>query len=86
MFDFAICFDITQHMNELNIGQQGGNHLLNEMFDRMTAFERKLSLWALQLRPNSMTLPSSENGEEIRERNSAYLTRIQLPFSKYAYI
>jgi hypothetical protein len=55
MFDFAICIDITQHMNELNISHQKGNRLLKEMFDRMTSFQRNILLWAAQLQSSSMT-------------------------------
>jgi hypothetical protein len=40
--DFVICIGITQHMKELNINLQGANHLNNAVFDKITAFERKL--------------------------------------------
>jgi hypothetical protein len=47
MCDFAFCIKITRHINELNINLQEASHLMNEMFDKITAFERKLRLLKL---------------------------------------
>jgi hypothetical protein len=40
MCDLEVCTDTTQHLNELNITLQERNHLVSEMFDRITAFEK----------------------------------------------
>jgi len=44
----AFRIEITRHMNDLSIKLQEGNHLLNEMFDILTAFDTKLRLWELR--------------------------------------
>jgi hypothetical protein len=40
----AFCIDITQHYNELDVNLQGANRLISEVFDKITAFEKKLRL------------------------------------------
>jgi thermostable 8-oxoguanine DNA glycosylase len=55
MCELAFCIDVTQHTNELDINIQEANHLVNEMFDKITVFERKLRLWEQQLQPNNTT-------------------------------
>ncbi len=42
--------DITCHLNDLNILMQGKNCLITYLFDKIKAFELKLSLWEGQLR------------------------------------
>jgi hypothetical protein len=46
---------ITQHVNELNIDLQGANHFASESFDKMTALEKKLRVWEVQMQSNNMT-------------------------------
>jgi hypothetical protein len=47
--DFAFRIDIAQYVDEMNISQQGANHLVHELFHTITVFERKSGLWELQL-------------------------------------
>jgi hypothetical protein len=49
MCDFALSTDITQHKTELNITPQTANHLVNEMFQKITVFQMKFQLWELKL-------------------------------------
>jgi hypothetical protein len=44
---FAFCADIGQLMNQMNINLEGSNHLLSEMFKKVTAFERNLRVQEL---------------------------------------
>lgn len=50
MCNFAFCIDIIQDMNELDIKPQGADHLVIEMFDRITEFK----LWEQQLRSGNI--------------------------------
>jgi hypothetical protein len=47
--DSAFWADITQHINGLKIDLQGSNRLVIEMFEKITALEKNLRLWELQL-------------------------------------
>jgi hypothetical protein len=73
-------------MTGLNIKLQGENHNVNEMFDKITVFKRKVQLWDLKMWPKQCaTPPSTEDGNafrfsEIHGRNSASSTRIKLIF------
>jgi len=42
MCDFCVCSGVTQHVTELNINLQGADHLINETFDKVALFKRKL--------------------------------------------
>lgn len=50
MCDFAFLVDVTAHLNQLNVQLQGREHLINELFQFVSAFEMKLRLWETQLR------------------------------------
>jgi hypothetical protein len=45
--DSVSCTDITLHTNKVNITLQGVNHLVNEMFDKITAFRRNPQMYKL---------------------------------------
>ena len=49
MCDFAFLLDVTAHLNQLNVQRQGRKHLINEVFQFVSAFEMKLRLWETQL-------------------------------------
>lgn len=55
MCDFALSTDITQHKTELNITPQTANHLVNELFQKITVFQMKFQLWELKLWSNNKT-------------------------------
>jgi len=55
MCDSAFCIDITRHLNVLNTNLQEANRIINKVFDKIRAFDRKLWLWELQLRWNCTT-------------------------------
>ena len=50
MCDFAFLVDVTAHLNQLNVQLQGREHLINELFQFVSAFEMKWRLWETQLR------------------------------------
>jgi hypothetical protein len=45
--DFVYFTVISERFNELKANLQESNHVINEMFGKITAFERKLRLWAI---------------------------------------
>ena len=46
MADFGFLVDITNHLNILNdVGMQGRNHFVHNLYDQVKAFEMKLLLW-----------------------------------------
>ncbi|KFM79381.1 General transcription factor II-I repeat domain-containing protein 2, partial [Stegodyphus mimosarum] len=47
--------DLTEHLNNLNLRLQGKNQLINNMFQTITAFERKLQFWHNQIKVNDVT-------------------------------
>ena len=51
--DLAFLVDLTAHLNELNMHIQGENHLFCAMFQTISAFEMKLTLWQAQVRANN---------------------------------
>lgn len=55
VLDLAFLVDITEHLNDLNLRLQGKNQLINNMFQTITAFERKLKLWHCQIKLNDLT-------------------------------
>ena len=47
--DFSFLLDMTGYLNQLNVQLQGREHLINELFQFISAFELKLRLWESQL-------------------------------------
>ncbi len=47
--DLEFLADITAHLSELNLKQQGKNQLVTTMYDAVRAFQAKLCLWEKQL-------------------------------------
>jgi len=47
--DLAFLVDLTSHLNVLNISMQGEGHLITDLAEKISAFQRKLSLWKTQL-------------------------------------
>ena len=45
----AFLTDITSHLNSLNFKLQGSNQLINELYQDIVVFEKKLQLWENQL-------------------------------------
>ena len=45
----AFLTDITSHLNSLNFKLQGSNRLINELYQDIVAFEKKLQLWESQV-------------------------------------
>jgi len=73
--------------SEMNVKLHRANRLMNEMFDKMAAFERKLRLSKLQLRSNDKTLfpiLRREKPNEAKKLNSS--KRRQFLFSRYKQI
>jgi len=66
MCDFAFCIEITQYTNEVKVNLLGVNHLIYEIFDRITAFERKSGLWELYLLSYNDALSNSDKGKAHR--------------------
>ena len=59
--DLAYLSDITAHMNALNVRLQGKHNLIHNLFDQVTAFERKLELW----------------NQQVKERNFAHFPSLK---------
>jgi hypothetical protein len=59
-----LCIDTRQQTDELNVNLQGGNKLVGEVLDKITAFERKFQLWELHhIIEQCDSLHNSENGK-----------------------
>jgi len=43
--DLAFLVDLTSHLNVLNISMQGEGHLITDLAEKISDFQRKLSLW-----------------------------------------
>jgi 2'-5' RNA ligase len=72
---FAFCIDTIQRMNEHKV--QEANHCISEMCDKVTAFQRKLGLWELQLRSKNVTLFPILGKEKLIDAKK-YAEEIQL--------
>lgn len=55
-FNATVCFlsDVFQHLNQINTELQGRGKTVVELAERLTAFQRKLSLFSADLRPGKM--------------------------------
>jgi hypothetical protein len=76
----CVCADNTQHLNELNITLQERNHLVNEMFYKITAFEKNLRLWKLHLRRNNATLINYDNTDDKKYAEEIQLVQQEFNF------
>ena len=45
VLDLAFLVNLTEHLNDLNLRLQGKNQFINNMFQTITAIERKLTFW-----------------------------------------
>jgi hypothetical protein len=48
-------FNITQHLNDLNMELQGRDQFIHNMFDKINVFESKLKIWNKHLLSNNMS-------------------------------
>ena len=53
--DVAFLADITQHLSDLNLKLQGKSQLVNQLFEHICAFEKKLELFQVQLSRVTLT-------------------------------
>lgn len=65
ILDLAFLVDVTEHLNDLNLRLQGRNQLINNMFQTITAFERKLKLWHSQIIVKDLTHFSTLAGHKV---------------------
>ena len=71
--DLAFLTDITEHLNELNVGMQGRNKLVTEYYDSVRAFQMKLALWETQLsQRNTVHFPCLKSLSVTHGRMDAY--------------
>ena len=64
MCDFAFLVDVTDHLNQLHVQLKGKEHLINELFQFVFAFEMNLRLWETQLRnANYLLFPTLKKNE-----------------------
>jgi hypothetical protein len=55
MWNFAFCINHLIHeWTGPNMKLQGENHNVNDMFDKITVFKRKVRLWDLKMWSNNM--------------------------------
>ena len=55
MWNFAFCFHhLIYEWTGPNMKLQGENHNVNDMFDKITVFKRKVQLWDLKMWSNNM--------------------------------
>ena len=45
VLELAFLIDLAEHLYDLNLRLQGKNQFINNMFQTITAFERKLKFW-----------------------------------------
>lgn len=55
MCDFGFLIDMTQHLNNLNVELQGKGQFINNLYDKIQGFERKLKLWKQHLLQNNLS-------------------------------
>lgn len=81
--DLYFLTDITSHLNQLNTAMQGNTKLVSQLFELINAFERKLQLFARQLRagdlghfPTCRQMAGDDDGDRFDFRG--YAAQIEL--------
>ncbi|MBN3295885.1 GT2D2 protein, partial [Amia calva] len=52
--ELAFLFDVTEHLNTLNMKLTGSTQVITEMYDSVKAFQLKLSLWEKQMQQGNI--------------------------------
>ena len=84
-FNATVCFlsDVFHHLNQLNLEWQGRDKTAAELVENLHAFQRKLSLFSVDLCPGKMlhfpTLRSS--GLQITEMMSGFIDSLKNNFA-----
>ena len=77
LVNLAFLVDITTHMNNLNKELVGKNKLVFDMFNCITAFERKLQLWEVQFQNGNCSHFPNLQKQEIEIKPDNFASAIQ---------